>query len=62
LLRAQNASLYPFLEYMFTFPESVADRFYNVQGDGRVGDYDVHIFLKKPTSEGSVFGDFTVIF
>ena len=62
LLRAQNGSLYPFLEYMFMFPEAVADRFYNVQGDGRVGDYDVHIFLKKPTSEGSVFGDFTVIF
>jgi hypothetical protein len=62
LLRAQNGRIYPFLEYKFEFWEEIADRFYHILWNGRIGDYDVKILINKPTVKESVVGDFTVIF
>ncbi|MBU0625902.1 hypothetical protein KKG31_06135 [Patescibacteria group bacterium] len=45
----QDGNLYPFIEYQFHFPEAVADRFYTIQGNSRVGEYDVQVIVKKPT-------------
>ena len=62
LFRTFTGSIYPYLEYQFTFPQPIADRFYTIEGHGRVGEYDVQIVLKKPTVQGTIGGDFTVIF
>lgn len=62
LFRAFTGAIYPYLEYQFTFPQPIADRFYTIEWHGRVGEYDVQIVLKKPTVQGTVGGDFTVIF
>lgn len=62
LFRTFTGAIYPYLEYQFHFSQEIADRFYTIQGNGRVGEYDVKIVLKKPTIEGTVGGDFTVIF
>lgn len=62
LFRTLTGAVYPYLEYQFHFPQEIADRFYTIQGNGRVGEYDVQIILKKPTVQWTVGGDFTVIF
>jgi len=62
LFRTFAGAIYPYLEYQFYFPQEIADRFYTIQGNGRVGEYDVQIILKKPTVQWTVGGDFTVIF
>ncbi len=62
LFRTFTGAIYPYLEYQFTFPQPIADRFYTIQGNGRAGEYDVQIILKKPTVQWTVGGDFTVIF
>ena len=62
LFRTYTGAIYPYLEYQFTFPQPIADRFYTIQWHGRVGEYDVQIVLKKPTVQWTVGGDFTVIF
>lgn len=62
LFRTFTGTVYPYLEYQFTFPEEIPDRFYTIEGQGRVGEYDVRIIIKKPTVQGTVWGDFTVIF
>lgn len=62
LFRTFTGAIYPYLEYQFTFPQPIADRFYTIEWHGRVGEYDVQIVLKKPTVQGTVGGDFTVIF
>ena len=62
LFRTFSNAIYPYLEYQFTFPQAVADRFYTIEWRGRAGEYDVKILLKKPTVQGTVGGDFTVIF
>lgn len=49
LFRTFTGAIYPYLEYQFTFPQPIADRFYTIEGHGRVGEYDVQILLKKPT-------------
>lgn len=57
-------NLYPFLEYAFETVngEKIADRFYTIQGQGKVGQYDVKLQLKKPTLEQPALGNFTIIF
>jgi hypothetical protein len=55
LLRSFNDNIYPFLEYRFVFPQEIADTQYIIKGHSRVGEYDVIIYLKKPTFEGSAF-------
>ena len=62
LFRTFTGAIYPYLEYQFTFPQPIADRFYTIEGHGRVGEYDVQIVIKKPTVQWTVGGDFTVIF
>ncbi len=62
LFRTMTGAIYPYLEYQFHFPEQVSDRFYTIQWNGRVGEYDVQIILKKPTVQWIIWGDFTVIF
>lgn len=62
LFRTFTNALYPYVEYQFSFPQEIADRFYMIEGHGRVGEYDVQIVLKKPTVQWTVGGDFTVIF
>lgn len=54
--------IYPFLEYYFEFDGEVADRFFHVYGQSRVGKYDVKMKVTKPTAGDTVVGDFTVIF
>lgn len=62
LFRTFTGAIYPYLEYQFTFQQPIADRFYTIEWHGRAGEYDVQIILKKPTAQGTVGGDFTVIF
>jgi len=62
LFRTFTGAIYPYLEYQFHFPQEIADRFYTIQWNGRVGEYNVQIIVKKPTIQGTVGGDFTVIF
>lgn len=62
LFRTMTGAIYPYLEYQFHFPQEIADRFYTIQGNGRVGEYDVQILLKKPTVQWTIGWDFTVIF
>ena len=62
LLRSIQWSVYPYLEYRLSFPEAIADRFFTIDGHGRNRGYDVQIQVKKPTIQGTVGGDFTVIF
>ncbi|MFZ2150875.1 MAG: hypothetical protein WAZ12_03865 [Candidatus Absconditicoccaceae bacterium] len=61
-LRSFGDNIYPFLEYFFQFDSPIADRFYTIQGNGRKGDYDIKIIIKKPTFKETVAGSFTVIF
>jgi hypothetical protein len=61
-LKSNAGTVYPFLEYQFDFGGDVADMFYTIHGNGRVGDYDVQIIVKKPTLEQSAVGEFTVMF
>jgi len=62
LFRTATGIIYPYLEYQFSFHQPIADIFYTIAWHSRIGDYDVQILLKKPTVEGTVGGDFTVIF
>ncbi len=62
LFRTMTGVIYPYLEYQFTFPQPIADRFYTIEWHGRVGEYDVQIILKKPTVQWTIGWDFTVIF
>lgn len=62
LFRTAKDAIYPYLEYQFTFPQPIADRYYMIQWYGVVGEYKVQILLKKPTVQWTVGGDFTVIF
>jgi len=62
LFRTFTGAIYPYLEYQFTFPQAIADRFYTIEWHGRAGEYDVQIIIKKPTVQWTVGSDFTVIF
>ena len=62
LFRAYGGAIYPYLEYQLTFSWDIADRFFTIQWNGRVGEYDVQIVIKKPTVQGTVGSDFTVRF
>ncbi len=62
LLRSQKGDLYPYLEYSFSFPQPVSNTYYLLDAHGRNRSYDVQIIIKKPTTDKSIGGDFTVIF
>ena len=62
-LETEDSQIYPYLEYAIDFDDvSVADRFYTIQWVGKVGDFQVTITVKKPTSNLDWVGDFTIIF
>lgn len=55
--------IYPFLEYRLTAGGGVIpDRYYTLEGIGKVGNYEVRMLLRKPTSEENIAADFTIIF
>lgn len=56
-------AIYPFLEYQIqSNGEKIADRFFTIQWEGRVGNYAIKMQLKKPTLEQPALGNFTIIF
>ncbi|MBS8122235.1 hypothetical protein [Candidatus Vampirococcus lugosii] len=59
-----NNRIYPFLEYKIKFDgvSEVPARFYNISGIGEVGEYQVKIIQRKPTSERNIASDFTILF
>lgn len=62
LLMSQGQDIYPFLEYKFTFDQEISDRFFHINGQGKVGNYDISIIVNKPSIDQSTVGDFTIIF
>jgi hypothetical protein len=62
VLSLPNGSIYPFLETRIESDADIADLYYHVDGVGRVGDYNVTIRVKKPTSDRSLLGSFTIVF
>lgn len=56
-------AIYPFLEYQIQSNDGkIADRFFTIQWEGRVGKYSIKMQLKKPTLEQPALGNFTIIF
>lgn len=56
-------AIYPFLEYQIqSNGGKIADRFFTIQWEGRVGKYSIKMQLKKPTLEQPALGNFTIIF
>ncbi len=56
-------AIYPFLEYQIqSNGGNIADRFFTIQWEGRVGKYSIKMQLKKPTLEQPALGNFTIIF
>lgn len=63
LLYSRNEDIYPFLEYYFDFgSQQIADRFYTIVWNWRVGQYNIQLIFNKPTSRDSTIGEFDVIF
>lgn len=62
LLYSENNNIYPFLEYKLGFASPVANRFYTIEGNSLIGNYNVTIIMKKSTNSDSPIGDFTVVF
>lgn len=61
-LISNMGGVYPFLEYQFTSDAPISDRFFRLDGHGKVGAYDVLIRVYKPTLEQPSVGSFTIIF
>ena len=56
-------AIYPFLEYQIkSNGGKIADRFFTIQGEGRVGDYAIRLQVKKPTLDQPALWNFTIIF
>lgn len=55
--------IYPFLEYKITSEwAKISDRFYAIEGVGKVNDYHIKMQVKKPTLPQPALGTFTIIF
>ncbi len=61
-LKTKEGKMYPFLETKITADQPIPDLFYHLNGHGKVGDYDVTLNVKKPTSDRSLLGSFTIVF
>ncbi len=61
-LKTKEGKMYPFLETKITADKPIPDLFYHLNGHGKVGDYDVTLNVKKPTSDRSLLGSFTIVF
>lgn len=58
-----KGAIYPFLEYQVSVDGGkIADRFFTIEWEGRVGNYAIKMQLKKPTLEQPALGNFTIIF
>ena len=57
-------AIYPFLEYQIksSNDKKIADRFFTIQGEGRVGNYAIRLQVKKPTLDQPALWNFTIIF
>ena len=56
-------AIYPFLEYQIQSNDGkIADRFFTIQGEGRVGNYAIKLQVKKPTLDQPALWNFTIIF
>ena len=56
-------AIYPFLEYQIqSNGGKIADRFFTIQGEGRVGNYAIRLQVKKPTLDQPALWNFTIIF
>jgi hypothetical protein len=62
LLKSVNKQIYPYLEYQFSFSQTISDRYYTIRAQGKFGDYKVELLVKKPTIKESILGTFTIIF
>jgi hypothetical protein len=62
LLKSDNKQIYPYLEYQFSFWEPISDRYYTIKAQGKYGDYQVELLVKKPTFKESILWSFTIIF
>lgn len=65
LLKSQGNMVYPFLEYQILSTKSdakISDRFFTVQGEGKVGNYNIRLQIKKPVLDQAALGNFTIIF
>lgn len=58
-----KGAIYPFLEYQVsTNGAKIADRFFTILWEWRVGNYAIRLQLKKPTLDQPALGNFTIIF
>ena len=56
-------AIYPFLEYQIQSNDGeITDRFFTIQGEGRVGNYAIRLQVKKPTLDQPALWNFTIIF
>lgn len=65
LLKSQGNMVYPFLEYQILSTNSnakISDRFFTVHGEGKVGNYNIRLQIKKPVLDQAALGNFTIIF
>lgn len=66
-MRTAGGNIYPFLEWRLracdiTCNHILPDRFYNLEGMGKIWNYTVRINIKKPVRETSNASNFTIIF
>lgn len=62
-LSKDKGAIYPFLEYQVSSNGAkIADRFFTILWEGRVGNYAIRLQLKKPTLDQPALGNFTIIF
>lgn len=62
--------IFPFLEYQLKICENgapscnvpVSDRYFHVDAIGKIGEYEVHIKLKKSVLKKDSTSDFAIIF
>ncbi len=64
LMKDLSDNLYPFLEYKITLDttKKISDRFFHINGFGKIWKYKVKIKIDKPVVESSASSDFTIIF
>lgn len=63
LLKSEWKMVYPFLEYQIESTSAkISDRFFTVQGEGKVGNYNIRLQIKKPVLDQAALGNFTIIF
>lgn len=62
LLQTKGNAIYPFLEYKVTSDGKISDRFYTIEWEGKVNDYNIKMQVQKPTLPQPALGSFTILF